>query len=395
MDSHKTRAIAALLLTMILWGSAAVFMRTLALSLTPENSLAVRYVLLTVVNVAGLLWLGTWRIPKAHWPRFLIAGIAGMAAYNYFVNLGFKLVPAGIGTIVTMIEPLMIALLAAMLLGEKLTRWVFLGVAMAIAGSIVLFWPDLTAQASAAVPLEGVIYLLICCLGWAIYTIVSKPLLDRYDSFTVTAVTMIIAAPLMIGIASEPVWMLAAKLDLRQWAEVLYLVFAGGIGGTLMWNYGTKYLSGTAAGTFLYLIPVVAVASGALILDEPVTVYVIAGGLLMLAGVAAAQFGPACSRGASGMDPRAFLALLFTVVVWGIGPVFLRSLSVDLGPSDHLVIRYGLVTIIYVVALAIFGGWRVERQDWPRLLVISVIGMVGYNLGSAFGFALVSAGSAA
>ncbi|MCB1432254.1 MAG: DMT family transporter, partial [Alphaproteobacteria bacterium] len=86
--------------------------------------------------------------------------------------------------------------------------------------------------------------------------------------------------------------LLAAKLDLRQWAEVVYLVLAAGIGGTMMWNYGTKHLSSTAAGTFLYLIPVVAVAAGATILGEEVTLFIIAGGLLMLAGVAAAQFGP-------------------------------------------------------------------------------------------------------
>lgn len=293
MPATKTLAVLALLLTMFFWGSAAVFMRTLALSLTPENSLAMRYVLLTVINAAGLLWLGTWRIPRADWSRFLVAGLAGMAAYNWFVNAGFALVPAGLGTIITMIEPLLIALLAAALLGEKLTVYIFAGVAMAILGSVVLFWEDLTTTAAGSVPLKGVIYLLLCCIGWAIYTIVTKPLLDRHDSFTVTAVTMLIAAPVMIGMASKPLPELAASLDGRQWFEVVYLVLAAGIGGTLMWNYGTKHLSGTAAGTFLYLIPVVAVTAGALVLGEEVTVFIVAGGLLMLAGVAAAQFGPA------------------------------------------------------------------------------------------------------
>lgn len=292
MTSLQTRAILALFLTMFLWGSAAVFMRTLALSISPQDSLAIRYALLSVINIVGLIWLGTWRIPKADWPRFLVAGVVGMAGYNWFVNAGFELVPAGIGTIVTTIEPLMIALLAAMLLGEKLNRFIFAGVAVAMAGSVVLFWTDLTSTSPSAIPLKGVILLLACCLCWAIYTIVTKPLLDRHDSFTVTAVTMLVAAPIMIGIASEPLPALAARLDLRQWAEVVYLVIAAGIGGTLMWNYGTKHLSGTAAGTFLYLIPVVAVVCGALVLSEPVTIYVVAGGLLMLLGVAAAQFGP-------------------------------------------------------------------------------------------------------
>ena len=169
MTPLKTRAILALLLTMFLWGSSAVFMRTLALSLSPENSLAVRYVLLSVINVAGLVWLGTWRIPMKDWPRFLLAGVVGMAGYNWFVNSGCALVPAGIGTIVTMIEPLMIAVLAAAFLGEKLNRYIFIGVAMAIIGSVVLFWTGLTSSSPSAVPLRGVIYLLICCIGWAIH----------------------------------------------------------------------------------------------------------------------------------------------------------------------------------------------------------------------------------
>ena len=104
---------------------------------------------------------------------------------------------------------------------------------------------------------------------------------------------MLVAAPIMIGAASEPLPALAAKLDLRQCGEVFYLVIAAGIGGTLMWNYGAKHLSGSAAGTFLYLIPVFAVSMGALVLGEAVTLNVVAGGLLMLTGVAAAQFGPA------------------------------------------------------------------------------------------------------
>lgn len=292
MNSPQTRAILALLAAMLFWGCAAVFMRTLALALSAENSIALRYVLLSVINLGGLLWLGTWRIPRADWPRFLLAGIAGMAGYNWFVNAGFELVPAGVGTLVTMIEPLMIAILAALALGEKLTRYVLIGVALAIVGSIVLFWPDLTTETQQPVSGRGLVYLLLCCIGWAIYTIVSKPLLDRYDSFTVTAVTMLIAAPIMVGAASEPLPQLAARLDMRQWFEVAYLVLASGIGGTMLWNYGAKHLSSTAAGTFLYLIPVIAVAAGSLVLGEQVTLYIVAGGALMLAGVAAAQFGP-------------------------------------------------------------------------------------------------------
>ncbi|MFN0193905.1 MAG: DMT family transporter [Aestuariivirga sp.] len=296
MPNHRFSAILALLLTMVIWGSAAVFLRTMALSLSPENSLALRYVLLTVINVAGLLMLGTWRIPRADWGRFLIAGLAGMGGYNWFVNAGFALVPAGLGTIITMVEPFMIAVLAWALLKERLSALLWAGVAISSLGAIVLFWKDLVGTATQPVSALGVFYLMICCAAWAIYTVVAKPLLERHDSFTVTAVTMTIAAPPLIGAASEPLLGLAQGLDGRQWAELLYLVILNGILGTMLWNYGNKHLGGASTGAFLYLIPVVAVICGAIVLSEPVTLQIVLGGAIILAGVALAQFGATLFR---------------------------------------------------------------------------------------------------
>ena len=87
------------------------------------------------------------------------------------------------------------------------------------------------------------------------------------------------------------------------------------------------------------------------------------------------------------------LALLFTMIVWGVGPVFFRTLSLALGPGDHLAIRYALVGVLFIGVLVATGGWRIERGDWPRLLFISLAGFTCYNLGSAFGFELINAGT--
>lgn len=293
MDSLKTRAILALLLTMMFWGSASVVMRTLALSLSPENSLALRYVFIVAINATGLAITGGWRIARADWWRFLVAGLAGMGGYNIFVNAGFALVPAGVGAIITMVEPMMIAILAFLLLGESISSFLIGGVVLAFAGGLVLFWPQLATEVSTAIPARGVGYLMLCCFGWAIYTVVSKPLLSRYSSFTVTAMTMLIASPLLFALASRDVVTLAQGLTARQWLEVFYLVVPNGLLGTMLWNYGSKHLSSGLTGSTLYLIPVLAVTNGALFLGEEVTGYVVAGGLLILAGVAVAQLRPA------------------------------------------------------------------------------------------------------
>jgi len=293
---HRSRAFAALLFTMFIWGSAAVFLRKMALELAPENSLALRYALLAAIFIPALAITKGWRIRREDWPRFLVTGLVGMMGYNWFVNEGFARVAAGLGTVVTMVEPIIIALLAWAFLREKLTGSLFIGLAVSLGGALVLFWPDIVKSTATPVDWWGIFCLLAACICWAIYTIAAKPLLAPYGSFNVTAWTMLLSAPVLIGLASKPVPQLFAELTLPQWGELLYLVMFNALLGTLLWNYGTRHLAGALVGSFLYLIPVIAVACGALILHEPVTFHLVAGGLLMLAGVAIAQFGPAFTR---------------------------------------------------------------------------------------------------
>jgi drug/metabolite transporter (DMT)-like permease len=85
-------------------------------------------------------------------------------------------------------------------------------------------------------------------------------------------------------------------------------------------------------------------------------------------------------------------ALLLTTVIWGVTPVFLRSLSVGLGPADALVIRYIPIALTCIVILVATGKWRIAPADWPRLLVISIIGISGYSIASVYAFAMVPAG---
>ena len=84
------------------------------------------------------------------------------------------------------------------------------------------------------------------------------------------------------------------------------------------------------------------------------------------------------------------LALGFTVLVWGVAPAFIRSFSLAAGAADALVIRSVATGICCVILLPFCGGFAVARQDVPRLLLISLIGMFGYFAGSVFGFAYIT-----
>jgi drug/metabolite transporter (DMT)-like permease len=91
-------------------------------------------------------------------------------------------------------------------------------------------------------------------------------------------------------------------------------------------------------------------------------------------------------------ETRALAALAFTTVVWGVTPVFVRSVSLFLGPTQALIIRLVLTGLVFTLLLALTAGFKMERKDLAKLALLSVIGMLGYYAGTVFGFLYAPAG---
>ncbi len=89
---------------------------------------------------------------------------------------------------------------------------------------------------------------------------------------------------------------------------------------------------------------------------------------------------------------KALLALIATVIVWGVTPVFARTVSLALGPYDALIVRLIAGALIYTILLAVTTGFRLPREDVPRLLLVTFLGFFMYFLFSVFGFAYAPAG---
>jgi drug/metabolite transporter (DMT)-like permease len=92
------------------------------------------------------------------------------------------------------------------------------------------------------------------------------------------------------------------------------------------------------------------------------------------------------------VSAKAMIALAFTILVWGVIPVFLRNLSLSLGPYDFLVVRLILAGIILSYVLATTSDFHMPRRDWPRLALIAYAGALGYFALSTFGYSYVTAG---
>jgi drug/metabolite transporter (DMT)-like permease len=285
----------ALIFTMITWGLAPVVLRSQAVEVGAADSLIIRYTIVSVIYAAMLAVAGNARIERADWPRLLVISLIGMLGYNLGSMFGFEHATAGIGGLIYATQPLLIVLLAAVILRERLSATAILGIIVAGLGTILLFWRDVE-QTSGGSSLYGGGLLFLACMAWAVYSVMSRPLLARYGVLPVTAWSIIIATLPMYLLADMSTATALATMNTRQWAELLFLAVLSTVIATLTWNFSVARLPAATTGAFLYLIPVIAIAAGALLLDEDVTVAMVIGGLLILLGVAVAQFGPRLSR---------------------------------------------------------------------------------------------------
>ena len=213
-----------------------------------------------------------------------------MLGYNLGSVYGFELVPAGMGGLIIGTQPLLIAFIAAWVSREAIAPATFAGLLVAFAGTALLFWSDLAIGEEAGELLRGAIYIFLSGAFWALYVVLAKPLIEKHGAYRIAALSIIIATVPMLALASPATFRTLATMSARTWAEMLFMVVPSTFLATTAFNYGAGKLSSAAAGAFLYLVPVVAVIAGAIVLGEKITSGVLAGGVLILSGVAMAEF---------------------------------------------------------------------------------------------------------
>ena len=286
---NSTRPINAMLFTMLVWGIAPAFIRSLSVELGAANALVIRYTLVSIGYAIGLLIVGVPRIPSRDWPRILFVSLVGIVGYNLGSVYGFELLPAGIGGIIIGTQPLLIVLIASLLSRTAPSLAGVFGLLLAFAGTALLFWKDLIFSDNSQALTLGAIYIFLSGIAWALYVVLTKPLILKYGAYRTTAITILLSTLPLPAFASLSTITALADMSPRRWAEMFYLVAIAGLIATVTWNFAAARLPSILTGAFLYLVPVISVLSGALILGEKITLGMVAGGALILLGVAIAQ----------------------------------------------------------------------------------------------------------
>ena len=220
--------------------------------------------------------------------RVAAAGLLVVVGYHMFLNVGTRYTTSGVAALVVALAPGLTMLLAFALGLDRISLRRVVGLAVAFTGVaiVVAFGAgnDLSFESA-----KGPLIVLGAPLAFALYNVLLQPLLGRYGLVALTAASSLLGTVALLPLARPATLDAVTGISAGDAALVLYLGVVCTLVGYVAWNVGLRGLGSTRAVTYAYAIPVLAVALGAVLLDERVTAWLVAGGALVLAGVATAQ----------------------------------------------------------------------------------------------------------
>jgi O-acetylserine/cysteine efflux transporter len=273
-----------------IWGSSFIAIRWALDDIPPFLLAAVRFFLAAVPMVFFV------RRPAVAWTVVVGYGLAIGAGQFGFLFLALKLgFPTGLASLLIQVQVFFTIALAAAFAKDRPRAHHLVGACIAALGIVALAAERVSSGAAGS--LLGLALVLGSAASWATGNIVAKVAGQRqpFDTFSL-AVWSSLVAPLPLAALSwvtegPAAWGQLVHASARAWACVLFMAYVATLVGYGAWNRMLHRHPAAVVAPFALLIPVVGLASAALILGEEFTAIEAVAALLVLMGLAVAVLG--------------------------------------------------------------------------------------------------------
>ena len=273
----------------ILWGVAFVGIKEGLRELSPSTLTVLRF---AIADVCLLAIMAVWpaarpRFERRDLWRLAVLGVTGVPGYHLALNWGEQRTSASVASLIVATAPVMVALGSAALLGERATLRRWIGIALAFSGVAVLAVSDPAGGGRTSV--TGILVSMLAPVMWAVYVIVGKPLADRTSAVRITTTSMLMGSVCLLPLLSGETFRQIGSLSASGWGWMLQLGLGSSVAGYFIFVWALGKMDATTVSVFLYAVPVVALISAWLLLDEQLGASMIFAAAMVIAGVVLAQ----------------------------------------------------------------------------------------------------------
>ena len=287
---------AALVTACVLWAVSFVATKVALEAVPPLTVVALRLLISSVCFVPWIVTSGGFEAigGRRGLARLSWLSLLGTGLHYGLQTMGLQYTTASNASLYAVTAPITILLLSAAMLGERITVRKTLGVALALAGVLVVLGPETLTTLELDAHVKGDLLVLVSIVMWGLFTVFGKRVTDELGALRVTAWVTVIGAVWMLPFAGYEMVTTSYSITSMTLEAGMALAFLG-IGcsflATLLYFIALQRTESQKVGVYLYTIPPMTAVVAVLYLGEALSANLVVGALLVIGGVALTERG--------------------------------------------------------------------------------------------------------
>ncbi len=272
----------------VIWGFSFVTASVVLSTLTPILLATIRFIIASLVFIPIIIWeLKHGRVVKLRdLMELALLGLLSVSVYFWLQYTGIKYAGAGISALLVVgLIPILTGVASFFVLKETYAHQQLLGTALGLLGVALITVPGLLLNRVDWLFYLGVLCLLLNAICWALYSTLSRRLMNRTRRPLMNAACVTVFGTIaLIPMSLTSEWSSIASLRPEQWLSILYLSLVCSCGAYFLWNLSLSRMEAIKAAVWQYLEIPVAFMGEALIFNMMPSPTVLIGATAIIVG---------------------------------------------------------------------------------------------------------------
>ena len=287
MSNNRRGGYIALTTTSVLWGTTWVASK-IGVSQMPAFQMAsIRQFFGGICFVLFFMLYKKLPFPTAK--QFVLLAVMALLMFvgaNGLSTWSLKYIPTGLSSLIGALYPLSVVIIEMLFFKNRnVSALTFIGLLLGIGGIGIVFYENAFHSRPPGFFL-GVFLSVGAMLSWSIGSVIIVKNKIKIDPYYATGWQMLISSALLYAMAvSTKATIPLQEIPVKAWTVIAYLVVAGSLISFAAFVYSMKVLPAALFSLYAYFNPLVAMLAGTIVLNEHLTINILWGAIVTLAGV--------------------------------------------------------------------------------------------------------------
>lgn len=289
MNRENLKGHILILIANILFGvSMPIFKYLLTSGVPPEALTIMRSAFACTMFWTVSLFCVKEKVLKEDFIKLFIYALCGVGLNQWLFVVGLRNSSPVDASIIATVVPIFVLILAAVLLKEPITQKKSYGVLMGVSGGLLLVFSS-TQSADSVSSMKGDTLMIINCLMYSVYLVLSKPLSMRYSPITMMKwmflFSTLILSPFCIEyVPTVPIFH-RETFEIKELSAVFYVLLGATFLPFMLIPMALKRIRPTAVSMYNYVQPIIASLIAVVIGQDVISCWKILSAVLVFAGV--------------------------------------------------------------------------------------------------------------